>query len=202
MAVCLNRKELEAFATGELPAAERKRAELHLASCATCRSSVDIRLKELSADGKPAPGSSPAVDVEATLTADLERERDATAAAVKPTPGYEILREIHRGGQGVVYEAVQLATKRVVALKVLLHGPFASARQQHRFEREIDLVASLQHPNIITVFDSGIAEGRPYFAMEYIHGHSLDEYMAQAKPSIAETLRLFRKICCAVNAAH
>jgi tetratricopeptide (TPR) repeat protein len=116
--------------------------------------------------------------------------------------GYEILHEIHRGGQGVVYKALQLATKRPVALKVLLHGPYASARQQHRFEREIDLVASLQHPNIVTIYDSGLAHGRHYFAMEYIRGQSLDAYILEAKLSINATLRLFRKICSAVNAAH
>jgi serine/threonine protein kinase len=51
------------------------------------------------------------------------------------------MSEIHRGGQGVVYKAIQKATKRTVALKVLLEGPYASPRQRHRFEREIDLVA-------------------------------------------------------------
>lgn len=116
--------------------------------------------------------------------------------------GYEILHEIHRGGQGVVYKAVQQATKRTVALKVLLHGPYASAKQQHRFEREIDLVASLQHPNIVTVYDSGVAHGRHYFAMEYIRGQSLDQYLADTTLSIDAKLRLFQKICSAVNAAH
>jgi non-specific serine/threonine protein kinase/serine/threonine-protein kinase len=126
-------------------------------------------------------------------------ERPGNADSIE---GYEILSEIHRGGQGVVYKAVQLATKRTVALKVLLHGPYASPRQQHRFEREIDLVANLQHPNIVTVYDSGLTHGRHYFAMEYIHGQSLDTYLSNTKLSIDEVLRLFQKICSAVNAAH
>ncbi|MFH0981789.1 MAG: serine/threonine-protein kinase, partial [Planctomycetota bacterium] len=117
--------------------------------------------------------------------------------------GYEILSEVHRGGQGVVYKAVQKATKRTVALKVLLEGPYASPRQRHRFEREIDLVASLQHPNIVTIYDSGVTrDGRHYFAMEYIRGLPLNAYLSDKNPSIDATLRLFRAICAAVNYAH
>ena len=78
------------------------------------------------------------------------------AQATVTIEGYEVLSEIHRGGQGVVYKAVQKATKRTVALKILLEGPYASARLRHRFEREIDLVAGLQHPQIVTVYDSGV----------------------------------------------
>jgi serine/threonine protein kinase len=76
---------------------------------------------------------------------------EAIAPASDSIPGYEIIRELHRGGQGVVYQAIQKATKRTVALKLLLQGPYASPRQRHRFEREIDLVAGLQHPHIVTV---------------------------------------------------
>jgi len=195
---CLNRSQLEAFVTGELPEAERTSAEEHLATCPVCREAVGGRLRELSSSGAVGDGV-PSSDRAATVTSAPDTSSPPPAEAVA---GYEILHEIHRGGQGVVYKAVQLATKRVVALKVLLHGPYASAKQQHRFEREIDLVASLQHPNIITVYDSGIAQGQPYFAMEYIHGHTLDAYVSRTKLSIKETLRLFRKICSAVNAAH
>lgn len=118
-------------------------------------------------------------------------------------PGYELLEEIHQGGQGVVYKAVQQATKRTVALKVLLAGPFSSARQRHRFEREIDLVAGLEHPNIVTLYDSGVTQDdRHYFAMEYIHGTALNAYLSEKAFSVEETLRLFLKICVAVNYAH
>jgi hypothetical protein len=94
-------------------------------------------------------------------------------------PGYELLRELHRGGQGVVYRAIQKATKREVALKILLEGPFASDRARKRFEREIDLVASLHHPNIVTVYDSGVVGGRAFYAMEYIHGKPLDRWVVE-----------------------
>jgi tetratricopeptide (TPR) repeat protein/predicted Ser/Thr protein kinase len=90
-------------------------------------------------------------------------------------PGYEIVAEIHRGGQGVVYRAMQVATKRIVALKVALRATAAAPRLRHRLEREVELVASLRHRNIVTVYDSGVTEdGRLYLAMEFVDGVPLD----------------------------
>ena len=123
--------------------------------------------------------------------------------ATTPTiAGYELREEIHRGGQGVVYRAVQLGTKREVALKVLLEGPFASESARRRFEREIELAAGLRHPNIVTILDSGLSLGRYYFAMEYIAGERLDRYLARQRPPLRDCLLLFEKICRAVNFAH
>ncbi|MFH1746660.1 MAG: WD40 repeat domain-containing serine/threonine protein kinase [Planctomycetota bacterium] len=116
--------------------------------------------------------------------------------------GYQLRQELHRGGQGVVYRAIQLGTKRQVALKVLLEGPFASDSARRRFEREVELAASLRHTNIVTILDSGISHGRYYFAMEYIDGLRLDRYLAKLRPSMRDTLRLFEGICAAVNFAH
>ena len=64
--------------------------------------------------------------------------------AADAIPGYRILKELHRGGQGVVCQAVQESAKRKVALKVMLEGPFAGAASKRRFEREIELVGSLR----------------------------------------------------------
>jgi tetratricopeptide (TPR) repeat protein len=116
--------------------------------------------------------------------------------------GYTLKEEIHRGGQGIVYRAVQLGTKRLVALKVLLEGPFAGENTRRRFEREIELAASLRHPNIVTILDSGLSQDRYYFAMEYIDGLRLDRYVAQRRPSFDDTLQLFEKVALAVNYAH
>jgi serine/threonine protein kinase len=116
--------------------------------------------------------------------------------------GYELLEELHRGGQGVVYRALQLGTKRQVALKVLLEGPLASESARRRFEREVEVAASLRHSNIVTILDSGISDGRYYFAMEYIDGLRLDRYLAKVRPTLRETVQLFVTICDAVNFAH
>ncbi len=127
-------------------------------------------------------------------------------AAVHPPsdsfPGYEILREIHRGGQAVVYQAIQSSTRRKVALKVMREGPLAESRERARFDREVQILGQLRHPNIVAIHDSGTTAGWSYFAMDYIPGQPLDEYMATAEHSVDETLRLFVKICRAVSAAH
>ena len=105
--------------------------------------------------------------------------------------GYEILRELPRGGQALVYKAIHKATKSKVALKVLPPGLLASAKARHLFEREVDLISSLEHPYIVHIRDSGIAEGQYYFAMEYIHGRPLDEYASCQKASLRPTMELF-----------
>lgn len=127
-----------------------------------------------------------------------------------PTPqGYEVIREIDRGAQGAVFLARQIAAKRDVALKVLLQGSFANERQRMRFEREVELVASLKHPNIVTLYDSGLTdEGNAYLAMEFIDGTSLTEYKVRQDdgrvrdPDLREKAGLFIKACDAVSFAH
>ncbi len=116
--------------------------------------------------------------------------------------GYQLIREIHRGGQGVVYQAIQESTKRKVAIKVMKEGPFASTADRARFEREVQVLAQLQHPNIVAIHDTGVAAGHHYFVMDYISGQPLDVYMASGERRVDETLRLFAAICDAVNAAH
>lgn len=123
-------------------------------------------------------------------------------------PGYEVVRELHRGGQGVVYQAIQIATKMKVAIKVLHDSRFAGSAGKARFDREVQILGQLNHPNIVKIHDSGITAGggkigRLYCVMEYVSGRSLDDWIASSKnATIQDTLRLFIKICDAVNAAH
>jgi tetratricopeptide (TPR) repeat protein len=127
-------------------------------------------------------------------------------------PGYRDFREIKRGGQGVVYQATQLSTKRTVAVKVLAGGAFAGQRTRRRFEREVDLAASLDHPNIVRIYDSGeTPDGQPYFVMEYIEGVPLDAVTPAADESsgrtipfrsVRDTFELFAKIAESVHYAN
>jgi WD40 repeat protein/predicted Ser/Thr protein kinase len=131
----------------------------------------------------------------------MERLREEIPADI--IPGYSIVRELGRGGQGVVYEAVQLTMHRRVALKVML--PFACADRvsRYRFEREVALVADLRHPNIVPVYDCGVAHDRYYYyAMEYIHGQTLKEYVRSCSLDDRSILRTFSIVCHAVNFAH
>lgn len=117
-------------------------------------------------------------------------------------PGYEIVREVHRGGQGVVYQALQHSTHRKVAIKVMRGAPFASPRDKARFEREVQILSQLKHPGIVAVHDSGNVGQWSYHVMDYIAGQPLDEYIAARELGIKPILRLFKTISEAVNVAH
>jgi serine/threonine protein kinase/WD40 repeat protein len=100
-----------------------------------------------------------------------------------PTPeqlgDYRILREIGRGGMGVVYEAVQESLGRRVALKVLVHNRQLGPTQLIRFQREARAAALLHHTNIVPVFGVGVHEGVHYLAMQYIRGESLEAVLRE-----------------------
>lgn len=116
--------------------------------------------------------------------------------------GYELRREIHRGGQGAVYQALQKSTKRKVAIKVMKEGPFASPRDRVRFDREVRILGRLNHPNIIAIHDSGSVAGQFYFVMDYVDGQPLDLWAASGQRSVKQILELGAKICDAINTAH
>jgi serine/threonine protein kinase/WD40 repeat protein len=94
---------------------------------------------------------------------------------------YRLLRELGRGGMGVVYEAVQESLGRHVALKVLPINPLLSPTQLERFRREARAAAKLHHTNIVPVFEVGAHEGVHYYAMQYIHGQALDAILEEVK---------------------
>jgi len=98
---------------------------------------------------------------------------------------YELLRQIGRGGMGVVYEARQISLNRTVALKMILGGDLASSSAVRRFQIEAEAAAKLDHPNIVAIHEFGEREGLPFFSMQRIEGTSLDREMgALALPSM------------------
>lgn len=117
-------------------------------------------------------------------------------------PGFEILEWVGSGGQGAVYRALQKSTHRTVALKILLNSRLSSSHHTHRFSREVEIAAQLQHPNIVRVFDSGLVLGRPYFVMEFVDGMSIDDFVTTQRPAVEDRLRLFVEVCKAVSHAH
>lgn len=136
------------------------------------------------------------------LLAELKRSR-GTPAMSPDIAGYEITREIKRGGQGVVFEAVQKSTRRRVAVKVLLDSAYYSQSGRARFEREVDLAASLRHPGIVRVYDSGVTQdNRAYLIMEFAEGKPLDDWVSADGRDAGRTLSLFAKVCDAVQHAH
>jgi hypothetical protein len=95
-------------------------------------------------------------------------------ARIERLGDYRILREVGRGGMGVVYEAEQESLGRRVALKVLSSGALADPKQVRRFEREAKAAARLHHTNIVPVFGVGQQDGHHYFVMQFIAGLGLD----------------------------
>ena len=115
---------------------------------------------------------------------------------------YTILHELGRGGMGVVYLASRADLGNVVAIKVLADA-WVSASRRERFAIEQRVLAQLTHPAIARLYDADtLADGTPWFAMEYVEGVALDRYCEQHAAPLDERLRLFRSICEAVRYAH
>jgi serine/threonine protein kinase len=120
-------------------------------------------------------------------------------------PGYRLLEEISRGGQAIVYRAIQNRTGRTVAVKVLKEGSLAGEEARQRLQRELSILASVDHPNVVNVIDFGqTAQGHDYLVMNYIVGKPLGDLMAEEfKKGASNALLLsFVKICRAVHAVH
>ena len=113
-----------------------------------------------------------------------DRRADEVAAPAdeeKRLGDFRLLREIGRGGMGVVYEAQQISLGRRVALKVLPFAAVLDARQIARFKHEAQAAAQLDHPNIVSVFAVGVERGVHYYAMQFIDGQPLDRALAELR---------------------
>src|SRR5262245_36389350 len=104
-----------------------------------------------------------------------------SSAQPKLVGEYRILREIGRGGMGIVYEAEQLSLGRHVALKVLPSHALLTSNLLTRFQNEARAAARLHHTNIVTVFGVGEDRGIHYYAMQFIQGHGLDEVLEELR---------------------
>lgn len=115
---------------------------------------------------------------------------------------YELLGEIGRGGQGVVYRARQKSLNRVVALKMLGSGSWASEVHLRRFRREAEAAASLHHPSIVPIHEIGEQDGCCYFSMDLVEGGRLDSEVQEKPLSPHRAAELIAKLARTVHYAH
>ncbi|MEM7754402.1 MAG: serine/threonine-protein kinase [Planctomycetota bacterium] len=132
------------------------------------------------------PGMRPGVAQAVARAAATSRSR---AVDLPPGffPGYDVVREVHRGGQGVVFEAVERATNDKVAIKLLHGGATSEGSAIARFEREVEVLQGLDYDGIVAVHGSGrTADGGFYYVMDYIAGEPLDVIVRRLRTGVAE----------------
>src|SRR5438552_21954 len=115
---------------------------------------------------------------------------------------YELLEEVGRGGQGVVFRARQKSLNRTVALKIISLGQWASKAHLKRFRLEAEAAARLEHPGIVPIHEVGERDGSCYFSMKFVEGGQLDEVVKRAPMSIRQAVELITKVARTVHYAH
>ncbi|HKB36808.1 MAG TPA: serine/threonine-protein kinase, partial [Gemmataceae bacterium] len=153
----------------------------------------------------------PAGEDRRTLPAALDDAADTVPQAAPPPgtrpqlpslTGYEVIRELGRGGMGIVFLARQSYVNRLVALKVILLGQHAQATDRLRFLAEAEAVARLRHPNIVQLYEFGEHDGYPYFTLEYVAGGSLAAQLREAPLTPHEAAAVVESLARGVHHAH
>jgi tRNA A-37 threonylcarbamoyl transferase component Bud32/tetratricopeptide (TPR) repeat protein len=163
-------------------------------------------LREFFADYDALQQAAPRSGLASAATSVANGSRDAAPFAVGDLPRtfgqFVLLKEIARGGMGVVYKARQATPARIVALKMILTGRLASPREVERFHVEAQAAAALDHPNIVPVFEVGQVDDQVYFTMGFVGGCSAAERIAESPLPPRAAARIVRDAAGAVHYAH
>src|SRR6266508_3926597 len=144
-------------------------------------------------------GSAKAVDATETT----QSKTKARAAKILGELGdYELLEEVGRGGQGVVFRARQKSLNRIVALKVIGLGQWATKAHLKRFRLEAEAAARLDHPSIVPIYEVGERDGQCYFSMKFVDGGQLDQVVKHTPISLRQAAELIAKVARTVHYAH
>jgi WD40 repeat protein/predicted Ser/Thr protein kinase len=193
-------EELIAFAGGQLGDAAARAVAAHLADCLDCRRAARTL--------PPAPGETqPVLPPRDGTRGPDARPPSAPAAALPPElanhPRYRILRELGRGGMGVVYHAEQTLMDRQVAIKVINKALLDRPDFLERFQREVKAAAKLAHPNIVTAHDAEQLGGLHLLVMEFVPGRSLAAVLAKKGPlPVAHACHYTRQAALGLQHAH
>jgi serine/threonine protein kinase/tetratricopeptide (TPR) repeat protein len=148
--------------------------------------------------------SGPAKDVAASdANAEPHGEKETRAALLPREFGdYELLEEIGRGGQGVVFRAWQKSLNRTVAVKIIEIGQLTTSAHLKRLRREAEAAAKLNHPGIVPIYEVGERDGTYYFSMRFVEGDCLDEVVNRGSISVRQAAELIAKVARTVHYAH
>jgi serine/threonine protein kinase/tetratricopeptide (TPR) repeat protein len=135
--------------------------------------------------------------------AESHGEEEAPAARLPREFGdYELLEEVGRGGQGVVFRAWQRSLNRTVAVKIIGIGQLTTSAHLKRLRREAEAAAKLNHPGIVPVYEVGERDGTYYFSMRFVEGDCLDEVVNRGSISVRDATELMAKVARTVHYAH
>lgn len=163
---------------------------------------MDSELADIATVAHSSSGTQNGVDQDSTKASRLFDRFCSDGDRIKYFGEYELIEEIARGGMGIVYKAKQLTLNRVVALKMIRSGEYASAIDVHRFKEEALAAAVLSHPGIVQIYETGEHDGLRYFTMEFVDGISLSQKIQSGPlhPSLA--VQVMVKVTDAVAYAH
>jgi TolB-like protein/predicted Ser/Thr protein kinase/Flp pilus assembly protein TadD len=158
---------------------------------------------DVSVAGGVDPGRMDAASDQTDAAATGHNKKTARAAELLGELGdYELLEELGRGGQGVVFRARQKSLNRIVALKVINLGQWASKAHLKRFRLEAEAAARLEHPGIVPIHEVGERDGSCYFSMKFVEGGQLDEVARREPMPIRQAAELIAKVARTVHYAH
>lgn len=141
-------------------------------------------------------------DVTLIVSADALASDESFVADLPTVPGYDLLRELGRGGMGVVYLARHRELKRLVALKMILAAGQFDRELRDRFQREAQAIARLQQPGIVQIHDVGEHAGCPYLALEFVDGSNLASQIAGMPIVARRAAELIERLARAIHSAH